>query len=155
MRRSMTRSREVSCFSKPVDRFTDAFFGGFGFVAKLTFCLSRGEKHTMLRHPQAIQCDERLAHRDPSHGFGCKRNWVYWPTWQADTRGAAGRKPRDCAKQFEKRHILPAQNIALADPSVPKSSDVPCCNTIHMHEIQACIHVGRYAAGRGFNDHST
>src|SRR6476661_9678207 len=154
MRRSMTLSREVSCRSKPVDRFTNAFFGGFGFVAKLTFCLSRGEKHVLLCHAQAIQRNERLARCDPRHSFGGERNRVDWPTWQADAWGGAVHKPCDCAEQFEKRHILPAQNIALANASVPKRRDVPRRDTVHMHEIQACVDVGGHAARRRFNDHS-
>src|SRR4029077_17834515 len=151
---SATLSRKEACRSKPVDRFTNTFVGGVNFVAKFPFCLSRREKHAMLCHPQAIQRNERLVPCDPRHGFGGERNWVDWPPWEADAWGGAVHKTRDCAEQFEKRHILTAQNIALADASVPKRRDVPRRDTVHMHEIQACIDVGGHAARRRFNDHS-
>src|SRR6476659_8127298 len=121
----MTLSRKESCRSKPVDRFTNAFFCGFGSVAKLAFCLSRGEKHAMLCHPQAVQRNKRLAFCDTSHSFGGVCNRVYWPARQADPRRGAAHKSGDCAEQFAKGHIFPAQNIALADPSMPKRRDVP------------------------------
>ena len=55
--------------AEPLKRIAKRVLNRTCRVSELAFRLGRGEKHLVLRHPEAIECDERLAPRDVRRRF--------------------------------------------------------------------------------------
>ncbi len=70
---------------------------------------------------------------------------------------AAARRPLRCAISAQdrgERHVLAAEDVALAHLPLPLGQEMPCCHVVDMDEIEAGIDEGRHAAGRGLDDHA-
>ena len=56
-------------------------------------------------------------------------------------------------QHFRQGHILPAQNITLADPASLQRQQMPACDVVDMNQVEPAIDIGRHAAlGRLDND---
>ena len=63
--------------------------------------------------------------------------------------GTRPTKPRDVLEYFSQRHVLAAQDVALARPPAMKCQEVAGGNVIDMDDVEPRIHVRGHAAGRG------
>ena len=154
--RPLAGSARGSCHharaAEPRQRIRQRLGVGPRGVAKLVRRFARGEIHPVPGHAQRVGGQERLAAGDARHRFRPPRQREQRAARQADRRGLAPAQLRDLAEHRRQRHVLPTEDVALADPPAPVGQQMPGRDVVHMDEVQPGIDERRDLAGRCLND---
>ena len=97
----------------------------------------------MFCHVHSIAGRKRFAPGDVRHGFGniCDRD--EGPPRQPHARRAAADQPGYIVQHLREQDILPAEDVALADPPTMQRREMAAGHVVHMHEVEPGIDEGR------------
>jgi len=87
-----------------------------------------------------------------SEPFGAERNGVERGDGEPQRRPAASDDVGDVREHGAETHVLPTQNIPLADSTASQGGEVSRGHVVDVREIEAGVHKSRHAAARAFDD---
>src|SRR5262245_65882724 len=106
----------------------------------------------MARHAQPVPGRERLLSGQVREPFGAERNGIERSNGKSQRWPAASDDVGDVREHGAETHVLPTQNIPLADATASQGGEVSRGHVVDVREIEARIHKSRHAAARAFDD---